>query len=117
MISFARAAVTGFASRSSSSAGTPRSSETNSASLSKSRRTTAAASRAAMSAAGAGDALAFAAGDMGIEDFGGGQAPQADVLVVTNNDIPGYQVTQVIGARHCPWCAGGQGSMRPARMA
>ncbi|CAM5334699.1 ion channel protein [Streptomyces californicus] len=34
---------------------------------------------------------------MGIEEFGGGQAAQADVLVVTTNDVPGYQVTQVIG--------------------
>ncbi|MFD5905251.1 heavy metal-binding domain-containing protein, partial [Streptomyces microflavus] len=34
---------------------------------------------------------------MGIEDFGGGQTAQADVLVVTTNDVPGYQVTQVIG--------------------
>lgn len=34
---------------------------------------------------------------MGIEDFGGGQAAQADVLVVTTNDVPGHQVTQVIG--------------------
>ncbi|SCF85935.1 Putative heavy-metal-binding, partial [Streptomyces sp. Ncost-T6T-2b] len=34
---------------------------------------------------------------MGIEEFGGGQTAQADVLVVTTNDVPGYQVTQVIG--------------------
>ncbi|WP_327354345.1 YbjQ family protein [Streptomyces sp. NBC_01304] len=34
---------------------------------------------------------------MGIEDFGGGQAPQSDVLVVTTNDVPGFQVQQVIG--------------------
>ncbi|MGY0017716.1 YbjQ family protein [Streptomyces sp. cg35] len=34
---------------------------------------------------------------MGIEDFGGGQNPQADVLVVTTNDVPGYRVQQVIG--------------------
>ncbi|MFF6934023.1 heavy metal-binding domain-containing protein [Streptomyces sp. NPDC008312] len=34
---------------------------------------------------------------MGIEDYGGGQTSQADVLVVTTNDVPGHQVTQVIG--------------------
>lgn len=34
---------------------------------------------------------------MGIEDFGGGQAAQSDVLVVTTNDVPGYHVQQVIG--------------------
>ncbi len=34
---------------------------------------------------------------MGIEEYGGGQGPQADVLVVTTNEIPGYRVEQVIG--------------------
>lgn len=34
---------------------------------------------------------------MGIDDFGGGQTPHADVLVVTTNDVPGRQVEQVIG--------------------
>lgn len=34
---------------------------------------------------------------MGIGEFGGGQTAQADVLVVTTNDVPGHQVTQVIG--------------------
>jgi uncharacterized protein YbjQ (UPF0145 family) len=34
---------------------------------------------------------------MGIDDYGGGQGPQADVLVVTTNDLPGYHVEQVIG--------------------
>jgi uncharacterized protein YbjQ (UPF0145 family) len=34
---------------------------------------------------------------MGIDDYGGGQGPQADVLVVTTNDLPGYRVEQVIG--------------------
>src|SRR6478609_7339240 len=34
---------------------------------------------------------------MGIEDYGGGQTAQSDVLVVTTNDVPGYRVTQVIG--------------------
>ena len=34
---------------------------------------------------------------MGIEEYGGGQTAQSDVLVVTTNDVPGYQVTQVIG--------------------
>ncbi|MDQ0933159.1 uncharacterized protein YbjQ (UPF0145 family) [Streptomyces turgidiscabies] len=34
---------------------------------------------------------------MGIEEYGGGQGPQSDVLVVTTNDIPGYRVEQVIG--------------------
>jgi len=34
---------------------------------------------------------------MGIEDYGGGQAAQSDVLVVTTNDVPGHRVTQVIG--------------------
>lgn len=34
---------------------------------------------------------------MGIEDYGGGQTAQSDVLVVTTNDAPGYRVTRVIG--------------------
>lgn len=34
---------------------------------------------------------------MGIEDYGGGQGPGVDVLVVTTNDVPGYQVRRVIG--------------------
>ena len=34
---------------------------------------------------------------MGIEDYGGGQGAQSDVLVVTTNDVPGFQVQQVIG--------------------
>lgn len=34
---------------------------------------------------------------MGIDDYGGGQGPQSDVLVVTTNDAPGYRVQQVIG--------------------
>jgi uncharacterized protein YbjQ (UPF0145 family) len=34
---------------------------------------------------------------MGIDDYGGGQGPQADVLVVTTNNLPGYHVEQVIG--------------------
>ncbi|MFI9586536.1 YbjQ family protein [Streptomyces sp. NPDC052236] len=34
---------------------------------------------------------------MSIEDYGGGQAVGADVLVVTTNDVPGFQVQQVIG--------------------
>jgi len=34
---------------------------------------------------------------MSIEEYGGGQGPQPDVLVVTTNDVPGYRVDQVIG--------------------
>jgi uncharacterized protein YbjQ (UPF0145 family) len=34
---------------------------------------------------------------MGIDDYGGGQGAGADVLVVTTNDVPGFQVQQVIG--------------------
>ncbi|MEV6116588.1 YbjQ family protein [Streptomyces sp. NPDC052109] len=34
---------------------------------------------------------------MGLDDYGGGQGPQPDVLVVTTNDVPGYRVQQVIG--------------------
>ncbi|WP_405817854.1 YbjQ family protein [Streptomyces sp. NBC_01390] len=34
---------------------------------------------------------------MGIEEYGGGQGPQSDVLVVTTNDVPGHRVEQVIG--------------------
>ena len=34
---------------------------------------------------------------MGIEEYGGGQGPESDVLVVTTNDIPGYRVERVIG--------------------
>ncbi|MFD8702034.1 YbjQ family protein [Kitasatospora sp. NPDC059648] len=32
-----------------------------------------------------------------INEFGGGQGPNADVLVVTTNDIPGFRVDHVIG--------------------
>jgi uncharacterized protein YbjQ (UPF0145 family) len=34
---------------------------------------------------------------MGIEEYGGGQGPRPDVLVVTTNDVPGYRVREVIG--------------------
>ncbi|MFE4520247.1 YbjQ family protein [Kitasatospora sp. NPDC056651] len=32
-----------------------------------------------------------------INEYGGGQRPNADVLVVTTNDIPGFRVDHVIG--------------------
>ncbi|MDH2387587.1 MULTISPECIES: YbjQ family protein [Streptomyces] len=34
---------------------------------------------------------------MSIDEYGGGQGPGPEVLVVTTNDVPGYQVQQVIG--------------------
>jgi uncharacterized protein YbjQ (UPF0145 family) len=34
---------------------------------------------------------------MGIDEYGGGQTQQSDVLVVTTNDIPGFRVEKVIG--------------------
>lgn len=34
---------------------------------------------------------------MGIEEYGGGQQAQSDVLVVTTNDVPGHTVERVIG--------------------
>ncbi|MET8830078.1 YbjQ family protein [Streptomyces sp. NPDC004610] len=34
---------------------------------------------------------------MGMDDYGGGQGPEPEVLVVTTNDVPGYRVDQVIG--------------------
>lgn len=34
---------------------------------------------------------------MSIDDYGGGQTQQSDVLVVTTNDVPGYRVESVIG--------------------
>ncbi|WP_433546364.1 YbjQ family protein [Streptomyces sp. CA-294286] len=34
---------------------------------------------------------------MGIEEFGGGQSGEADILVVTTNDVPGHRVERVIG--------------------
>lgn len=34
---------------------------------------------------------------MGIEEYGGGQGPEPDVLVVTTNDVPGYRVQAIIG--------------------
>ncbi|MDN0198051.1 YbjQ family protein [Streptomyces sp. S.PNR 29] len=34
---------------------------------------------------------------MGIEEYGGGQGPEPDVLVVTTNDVPGYRVQEVLG--------------------
>ncbi|MGW6912477.1 YbjQ family protein [Kitasatospora sp. NPDC054939] len=32
-----------------------------------------------------------------LDEFGGGQGPNAQVLVVTTNDIPGFRVDHVIG--------------------
>ncbi|MGW7441804.1 YbjQ family protein [Kitasatospora sp. NPDC054795] len=32
-----------------------------------------------------------------INEYGGGQGPNADVLVVTTNDVPGFRVDHVIG--------------------
>ncbi|MER6298328.1 YbjQ family protein [Kitasatospora sp. NPDC001539] len=32
-----------------------------------------------------------------INEYGGGQGPNADVMVVTTNDIPGFRVDHVIG--------------------
>jgi uncharacterized protein YbjQ (UPF0145 family) len=34
---------------------------------------------------------------MSIDDYGGGQPHQSDVLVVTTNDVPGHRVERVIG--------------------
>ncbi|MFJ7152213.1 YbjQ family protein [Streptomyces sp. NPDC100445] len=34
---------------------------------------------------------------MGLDDYGGGQGPRPDVLVVTTNDVPGYRVREVLG--------------------
>ncbi|MQY16304.1 hypothetical protein SRB5_65020 [Streptomyces sp. RB5] len=34
---------------------------------------------------------------MSLDDYGGGQHEQSDVLVVTTNDLPGYRVTRVVG--------------------
>jgi uncharacterized protein YbjQ (UPF0145 family) len=34
---------------------------------------------------------------MGIDEYGGGQPQQSDVLVVTTNDVPGFRVDRVIG--------------------
>ncbi|MEV7286835.1 YbjQ family protein [Streptomyces sp. NPDC093252] len=34
---------------------------------------------------------------MGMDDYGGGQGPEPEVLVVTTNDVPGYRVDRVIG--------------------
>lgn len=34
---------------------------------------------------------------MGIDEYGGGQGPQPDVLVVTTNDVPGHRVQEVLG--------------------
>ncbi|MFE1492818.1 YbjQ family protein [Streptomyces olivaceus] len=34
---------------------------------------------------------------MGIEEYGGGQGPQPEVLVVTTNELPGYRVQEVLG--------------------
>ncbi|WP_405010767.1 YbjQ family protein [Kitasatospora sp. NBC_01539] len=32
-----------------------------------------------------------------IDEYGGGQRPGADVLVVTTNDVPGHRVERIIG--------------------
>jgi len=32
-----------------------------------------------------------------LDEYGGGQGPSPDVLVVTTNDVPGYRVDRVIG--------------------
>ncbi|MFE1839096.1 YbjQ family protein [Streptomyces sviceus] len=34
---------------------------------------------------------------MGIDEYGGGQGPRPDVLVVTTNDVPGHRVQEVLG--------------------
>ncbi|MDH6214594.1 YbjQ family protein [Streptomyces pseudovenezuelae] len=34
---------------------------------------------------------------MGIDEYGGGQGSEPDVLVVTTNDVPGYRVQEVLG--------------------
>ncbi|MFE9115326.1 YbjQ family protein [Streptomyces collinus] len=34
---------------------------------------------------------------MGTDEYGGGQGPDPEVLVVTTNDVPGYHVREVIG--------------------
>ncbi|WP_269857852.1 YbjQ family protein [Streptomyces sp. RPT161] len=34
---------------------------------------------------------------MSIDDYGGGQPTQSDILVVTTNDVPGHRVERVIG--------------------
>ncbi|MFE0981521.1 YbjQ family protein [Streptomyces rochei] len=34
---------------------------------------------------------------MGIEEYGGGQGPRPEVLVVTTNDLPGHRVQEVLG--------------------
>ena len=34
---------------------------------------------------------------MGIDEYGGGQGAEPDVLVVTTNDVPGYRVQEVLG--------------------
>ncbi|MFB6556364.1 YbjQ family protein [Streptomyces sp. NPDC056405] len=34
---------------------------------------------------------------MGIEEYGGGQGSQPEVLVVTTNDLPGHRVQEVLG--------------------
>ncbi|GAA1920687.1 YbjQ family protein [Streptomyces sp. NPDC020096] len=34
---------------------------------------------------------------MSIDDYGGGQPSQSDILVVTTNDVPGHRVERVIG--------------------
>ncbi|WP_037910734.1 YbjQ family protein [Actinacidiphila yeochonensis] len=34
---------------------------------------------------------------MGIDEYGGGQPQDAQVLVVTTNDVPGYRVQRVLG--------------------
>ncbi|MFD9127465.1 YbjQ family protein [Kitasatospora sp. NPDC059571] len=32
-----------------------------------------------------------------LDDYGGGQTPDAEVLVVTTNDVPGHRVERIIG--------------------
>ncbi|MDH6133437.1 uncharacterized protein YbjQ (UPF0145 family) [Kitasatospora sp. MAA4] len=32
-----------------------------------------------------------------LDEYGGGQSPNADILVVTTNDVPGHRVDRVIG--------------------
>lgn len=34
---------------------------------------------------------------MAIDEYSGGVSPEAEVTVVTTNDVPGYEVTEVIG--------------------
>jgi hypothetical protein len=51
---------------------------------------------------------------MAVADYSGGLSPEADVIVVTTNDVPGYEMTEVIGRSSASRCVRGTSDRRSA---